>query len=480
MPPRQGSSRPRDVVRAGVAAREAGEGRASAALPGREVRRRARPGRPTPGGGAGPRVAAEPSGLPAGEGTGVSGIAPGSPGGDRPRPRPRGRGRSRGLARPGTREVRPLRGDHAHHGRARRPARSRAGERPGASCRRSAPAGLGPRPPARRGDGGGRRRHLLPGREPGAGATGRSSCAPSPRPGRGCEWWTRASRRPGSPTPSGGRRRGPASTRSASSSGRGIPAGPRGGAVPGTVVRRAEGVRSDAGPRAFLASRELGIREAGVGFGTHVIRAVPGEGPEGNRSERREATPRGGHGHQASVGGPLVPASPATVRVGPRGLGTARGSRWGIVAGQGTPWQRSDRRWTARAGGAGHGAAGGRGTPARRHRPVGRAARAAHGGAGGGRAGRSRGRQARVGQGVSRRRRRRGPATPRHAPVGRGRDGASTRAGGGVCRRPRAVRRRRPRMSASRHAHGPSVAATTGRPVLAAGRPVGNFVCGRA
>jgi hypothetical protein len=37
---------------AGVAAREAGEGRASAALPRREARRRARPGRPTPGGGA--------------------------------------------------------------------------------------------------------------------------------------------------------------------------------------------------------------------------------------------------------------------------------------------------------------------------------------------------------------------------------------------------------------------------------------------
>ena len=56
-------------------------------------------------------MAAEPSGLPAGEGTGVRGIAPGS--------------------RPGTREVRPLRGDHAHHGRARRPARSRAGGEPG-------------------------------------------------------------------------------------------------------------------------------------------------------------------------------------------------------------------------------------------------------------------------------------------------------------------------------------------------------------
>ena len=151
---RQGSSRPRDVVRAGVAAREAGEGRASAALPRREVRRRARPGRPTPGGGAGPRVAAEPSGLPAGEGTGVRGIAPRSPGRGRPRPRPRGRGRPRGPARPGAREVRPLRGDHAHHGRARRLARSRAGERPGASCRRSAAAGSRPSPsgsPRRRG-----------------------------------------------------------------------------------------------------------------------------------------------------------------------------------------------------------------------------------------------------------------------------------------------------------------------------------------
>ena len=56
--------------------------------------------------------------------------------------------------------------------------------------------------------------------------------------------------------------------------------------MPGTVVRRAEGSRSDAGPRAFLASRGLGIGQAGVGFGTHVIRAVPGEGPEGNPSER--------------------------------------------------------------------------------------------------------------------------------------------------------------------------------------------------
>ena len=235
----------------------------------------------------------------------------------------------------------------------------------------------------------------------------------------------------------------------------------RGGGVTraGAAARGAgEGARS----RGFL-----GVRPAARG-------PVPGRGAGREPFRAAGGDARGGHGHQASVGAPFVPASPATVRVGPHGLGTARGSRWGIVAGQGTPWQRSDRRWTARAGGAGQGgggAAGGRGTPARRHRPVGRAARAAHGGAGGGRAGRSRGRQARVGQGVSRRRRRRGPAAPRRAPVGRGRDGASTRASGGVHRRPRAVRRRRPRMSASRHAHGPSVAATTGRPVLAAGRP---------
>ena len=60
--------------------------------------------------------------------------------------------------------------------------------------------------------------------------------------------------------------------------------------MPGTVARRAEGVRSDAGPRAFLASRGLDIREAGVGFGTHVIRAVPGEGPEGNPFDPRGDT----------------------------------------------------------------------------------------------------------------------------------------------------------------------------------------------
>jgi quercetin dioxygenase-like cupin family protein len=48
-----------------------------------------------------------------------------------------------------------------------------------------------------------------------------------------------------------------------------------------TVVSRGEGARFEQGLRSFFAYRDLGVKAATQGgFGAHIIRAVPGEGPK--------------------------------------------------------------------------------------------------------------------------------------------------------------------------------------------------------